>query len=287
MNLSGIHHVTVETADIERCHDFYHGILGMMLVKKPINFNNTTSHRLSFGDAKGSPGTLLNFISAEEQDYREGTNGIYAYSLRVPTDRSLYYFKLRFDEHSIKYDGVIQLNGRHALPFYDMDDRLVYLVSDENNIGIPYGTPHIDSPVDSIHQIVGLGPVLLRVEHTLPTASVLKQLLGMDRTTEYKHQSSAQLVQVFSMAEGGNGGEVHILQSSGLTGQSGVHHAAFRAADEDTLKQVLTVLESANVPNSGIVDDNYFKSLYFNDLSGILFGIATDSPGIDGHAESL
>ncbi|TDM13267.1 VOC family protein [Macrococcus lamae] len=289
MNLSGIHHVTVKTTDMQKCYDFYHHILGMKLVKRTVSIDDTSAHHLYFGDGTGSPGTQLSFMATHASDYRQGTNDVFAYSLRVPTDQSLYYFKLRFDEFNVNYDSVIQLNGRHALPFYDMDDRLVYLVSDENNTGVKYGTADIKSTVDSIHQIVGLGPILLSVVHTLSTASVLNQVLNFDRTGEYSHVKSAQPVQVYSIAEGGNGGELHLMQSDGLTGQSNVHHIALRADGENKINQLLTVLETGNIPNSGEIDQFYCKSLYFKDLSGVLFEIATDLPGltVDESEENL
>ena len=35
------------------------------------------------------------------------------------------------------------------------------------------------------------------------------------------------------------------------------------------------------MPNSGPVDRFYFRSLYFREPTGILFGLATDGPGFD------
>lgn len=282
MELLGIHHVTAITSDAQQCYNFYHNILGLKLVKKTVNQDAVDTYHLFFADNEGTPGTEVTFFDFKNmENNKSGANEIYAFSLRVPTDYSLYYFKQRFDEYNIKYDAVIQLNGKHALPFYDFDGRLVYLISDEQNKGIPLGSANPDSPVDSIHQILGLGPVLLGVEHTLITASVLTQILNMERISSYSHVASTEEVHVFSMGEGGNGGEVHLLKRTGHStlGYGGTHHIAFRASDEKMLTLWLKRLKEAKVPNSGIVDRFYFKSLYFRDISGILFEIATDGPG--------
>lgn len=275
MELLGIHHITAFTKDIQQCYDFYHHILGMRLVKQTVDQQNPAVPHLYFGDRTGQPGTVLSFV---EGTFDDGNDAIYAYCLRVPTDRSLYAYKLRFDDFNVKHDAVIQLNGRHALPFYDCDDRLVYLISDETNTGVLAGTPDDESPVASIHQIYGIGPVLLAVRHSLITASVLHQILQLERTGEYMHRASQEPVQVFSMATGGNGGEIHLLQQhTEQAVQAGIHHAAFRVRDLESGRQLL---DKAEIQHSGMVDSHYFKSLYFRDLSGVLFELATDEPGL-------
>lgn len=282
MDLLGIHHVTAITSDAQKCYDFYHQVLGLKLVKKTVNQDAVDTYHLFFADNEGSPGTDVTFFDFNNAPQNiSGTNEIFAFTLRVPTDYSLYYFKERFDEMNVKYDAVVQLNGKNALPFYDFDERLVYLISDEHNSGIPMGKPNPESPVDSIHQILGLGPILLAVEHTLVTASVLTQVLGMTRVGDYAHQQSQDTVHVFSMGDGGNGGEVHLLKRSGqsVQGYGGTHHVAFRVKDEIQLQKALNTLNEGNIPNSGLVDRYYFKSLYFRDISGILFEFATDGPG--------
>ncbi|TDM04219.1 VOC family protein [Macrococcus carouselicus] len=290
MELLGIHHVAAITTDIQKCYDFYHQILGMKLIKETVNQENTTSHQLYFGDREGSPGTVITFFESKKgRHHQKGTDAIFAYALRVPTDRSLYAYKLRFDDYQVRHDAVIQLHGKHALPFYDCDDRLVYLISDENNTGILSGIPDDLSPVESIHQINGVGPVLLNINHTLVTASVLHQIMGMARAGAYQHRESNEAVEVFKMAEGGNGGEVHLLQQNtpvAKIGAGGINHVAFRVKD---INAALEVLNKAEISHSGIIDRHYFKSLYFRDLSGVLFELATDEPGftVDEPVDSL
>ncbi|MCE4957008.1 VOC family protein [Macrococcoides caseolyticum] len=296
MNLLGLHHVTLMTSDIQKCYDFYHHTLGLKLVKKTVNMDAIDTYHLYFGDNVGQPGTNITFFEYKNVPAQvTGTNILFSFSLRVPTDYSLYYFKQRFDALNVKYDAVIQINGKHALPFYDFEDRLMYLISDELNKGIPLGQANPDSPVDSIHQILGLGPVMLAVEHTLVTASVLTQVLGMERTGSYEYTHSLDTVHVFKLGEGGNGGEVHLLKRIGesIQGPGGIHHVAFRVKDHEQLEYYLNHLNKGSIPNTGIMDQYYYKSLYFRDISGIRFEIATDIPGmtvdetIDDLGESL
>jgi glyoxalase family protein len=62
MQLGGLHHVTCVCADAQRTLDFYRDRLGFSLVKKTVNFDDPHSYHLYFGDAVGSPGTLMTFF---------------------------------------------------------------------------------------------------------------------------------------------------------------------------------------------------------------------------------
>ena len=72
-------------------------------------------------------------------------------------------------------------------------------------------------------------------------------------------------------------------------GRGGVHHVAFRTHDDASQHEWLERLQGSGVPNSGIIDRFYFRSLYFREPNGILFELATDGPGFsaDESAESL
>jgi predicted esterase len=62
-------------------------------------------------------------------------------------------------------------------------------------------------------------------------------------------------------------------------GRGAVHHIAFRTANEKDQPVWQKLLTMAGYPTSAIRDRQYFKSIYFNEPSGVLFEIATDPPG--------
>jgi glyoxalase family protein len=62
MQLAGLHHVTCVCSDAQRTLEFYRDRLGFSLVKKTVNFDDPHSYHLYFGDAVGSPGTLMTFF---------------------------------------------------------------------------------------------------------------------------------------------------------------------------------------------------------------------------------
>ena len=56
MELQGLHHITMITGDAQRNVDFYADTLGLRLVKKTVNFDSPDAYHLYFGDEAGTPG---------------------------------------------------------------------------------------------------------------------------------------------------------------------------------------------------------------------------------------
>jgi glyoxylase I family protein len=62
MRLTGLHHVTLICRDLERTTAFYRDLLGLTLVDRQQNEDDPDARHFWFGDAGGSPGTLLSFL---------------------------------------------------------------------------------------------------------------------------------------------------------------------------------------------------------------------------------
>ena len=91
---------------------------------------------------------------------------------------------------------------------------------------------------------------------------------------------------LFEMGEGGNGASVIVEQNTKMPearqGFGTIHHAAFRVADANELNEWIAWLNKLRLPNSGLVDRFFFKSLYARVAPQILFEFATDGPGFMG-----
>ena len=103
---------------------------------------------------------------------------------------------------------------------------------------------------------------------------------------EYPHPDEPRhTVHVYEMGPGGAAAELHVAVEPGLPpaqqGAGGVHHVAFRSNDAD-YDAWADRLNRAGMPNSGMVDRYWFRSLYFREPNGILFEIATEGPGFGG-----
>jgi glyoxalase family protein len=91
------------------------------------------------------------------------------------------------------------------------------------------------------------------------------------------------MVHVYEMGPGGVAAELHVVVQPSLPvaqlGAGGVHHVAFRAPTFEEHTAWIERITAMRIPNSGLVDRYYFRSLYFREPNGILFEIASDGPG--------
>ncbi|WP_243354395.1 ring-cleaving dioxygenase [Bacillus litorisediminis] len=285
MKIKGIHHVSAITANAERNFKFYTETMGMRLVKKTVNQDDTSVYHLFYGDEKGNPGTELTFFEIPMAARNHpGVHSISSISLRVVNDNALIYWKERFEQLQVEHEEIKQRAGRASLAFKDFEGQRLVLVSDENNQGIKGGKPWHQSPVPVEYGILGPGPVQLTVPVAAPTQQILEDVLGFREVGTFPAYEVGQRdIIVYEAGEGGTGGEVHIEERTDLPperlGRGGVHHVAFRVEDEEELHQWVEKLKKSRLPNSGFVERFYFKSLYFRERNRILFELATDGPG--------
>jgi glyoxalase family protein len=283
MELTGLHHVSAMTAQAARNVEFYTRLLGMRLVKKTVNQDDTTSYHLFYGDEIGRAGTELTFFDiAHLAPNRPGISSISRTALRVTGRDALTYWQERFAEHGISYGEIRTEAGRAVLPFQDFEGQRLSLVDDA---GAPLagGTPWERSPVPAEMGIRGLASVNLTVADPEPTAWALTEVMGFRLAENEPGEQQEQQVLIFDTGPGGPGAQVRLdvrpdLASERL-GRGGVHHVAFRVPDEEQHAAWIDRLAAAGVRNSGIIDRFYFKSIYFREPNGILFELATDGPG--------
>ncbi|WP_181700229.1 ring-cleaving dioxygenase [Chthonobacter albigriseus] len=288
--LQGIHHLTAITADAPGNLRFYTDVLGMRLVKKTVNQDDTSAYHLFYGDGAATPGSDITFFDWPVAPARRGTHSIARTGLRVGAE-SLGWWRDHLRAKGVSTTDVAVIDGRATLAFEDFEGQRLALVDDG---GTYEAHPWAKSPVPAEHQIRGLGPITLSVPDLTPTAAVLMHVMNMEPVRDYPLPTDpTKTVHVFSMGPGGAAAELHVAVEPGVPagreGAGGVHHVAFRTPDYDGLRAWTERVAQFRVPSSGEVERYYFRSLYFREPNGILFEIATDIPGFtaDEPAETL
>jgi glyoxalase family protein len=291
MNLTGIHHLTAVSARIRENHRFYTQTLGMRLVKRSVNQDDTSAYHLFYADAQGSPGTDLTFFDWPVPRERRGTRSIVRTHLRVNGLASLQWWAQHLREQGVSAGEISEHSGRLTLPFEDPEGQRLALIDDG---GAGEAHPWDRSPVPAEHQIRGLGPIMLSVPSLRQTDVVLQQALNMRPVREYAHPDNAKhTVHVYEMGAGGPAAELHVAVQPDLgvtqPGAGGVHHVAFRTPTFEEYDAWAERLNPLGLPLSGKVDRFWFRSVYVREASGILFEIASDGPGfaVDEDAATL
>lgn len=293
MQLHGIHHVTAVTGNVKGNVEFYTRTLGLRLVKKSVNQDDTSAYHMFYADKIGTPGTDMTFFDwpQTQKDVR-GTDSIVNTMFRVSGEPALEYWLDRFDSLNVKHQHIETFNGRAILRFEDPEGQRLTLVDDQGAHFEGEVWDGVDIPAE--HAIRGFFGVMLSVPQLVPMEPIFTTLLGFEKAAELPSlDNPAQSVTVYAMDGGGPGKELHIIEQPntrpGFLGRGGVHHVAFRLSTNEEQEAWLQHLGRYGVRNSGLVERYYFRSLYFRISNGILFELATDEPGfaVDEPVETL
>ena len=289
LELGGIHHLTAVTADAPKNLQFYTQTLGMRLIKKTVNQDDTSAYHLFYGDGVASPGADLTFFDFNTMREKRGNHTVGRTGLRVDSEETLKWWKEHLQTNNVGTGAIKERNGHLSLDFEDFEGQRFRLVVDPTGKVVPWER----SPVPADKQIVGLGPITLSVPRLEPTEAMLTRVMNMRQVRHYPARERNGEVFVFEMGPGGPAAELHVTVDPSLgrasPGAGGVHHVAFRTPDQDSLREWVRHVNSFGIRSSGEVERFYFTSLYFREPNGILFEIATDVPGFaaDEPMESL
>lgn len=266
MQLDGIHHITCITADAPGNVDFYTRVLGLRLVKKTVNFDAPEVYHLYYGDERGAPGSILTFFAfPDAAPGRAGAGMIHRLRWRVGSDDALGFWAERLAREGVKF-----------LP--DADER-VLAFRDPEGLDLELAVVETDDE-----------PLVAAAEGITPEQA----LLGFDGVRAFSRPVNVEEPLLaegmgFTMTtpgtyilEGGRRRATYVDEAPpsavGIQGAGTVHHVAWCDRDEDheEWRQHLTEIGARPTP---IIDREYFLSIYFREPRGVLFELATPSPG--------
>lgn len=271
----GLHHVTAIASDPARNVEFYTRVLGLRLIKQTVNFDAPDTWHLYYGDEHGRPSSVLTFFPwPGVVRGREGAGMTSTTAFSVPPG-SLGWWQRRLRDQRVDVGTPVTTDDEEVMTLRDPDGLALDLVAADGDHRSGWDGV-ADIPLE--HAVRGLHSVTLSERVIDPTSTMLTDLLGMDLAGEGPDRAR------FSMGDGEPGAVVDLTAGArerGLQAGGTVHHVAYRAPDLETMTQWQRELLDAGVQVTQILDRQYFKSIYFREPGGVLFEIATDTPGFD------
>jgi glyoxalase family protein len=277
MQLEGIHHITCITADARGNVDFYARVMGLRLVKKTVNFDAPEVYHLYYGDERGSPGSILTFFEFPDAARgRAGAGMIHRLRWRVASDEALEFWAERLAREGAELDKAT--GDPQSLAFRDPEGlglELAVVETDDE----PLRAAAEDIPPE--HALVGFDGVRAYGATPAEEERLLTDGLGFAMTAPGSYALS--------------GGRRHATYAHdepppevGLQGAGTVHHIAWCDRDDEHEAWRERLIEIGMRPTR-IIDRQYFLSIYFREPRGVLFELATPSPGfaIDEDPEHL
>ncbi|TVX98819.1 ring-cleaving dioxygenase [Paenibacillus cremeus] len=267
---AGIHHITAFAKNAQENVDFYAGLLGLRLVKKTVNFDAPEVYHFYFGNHGGHPGTILTFFPWETGRKGQIGGGQVGRTTFVVPPGTLGYWDERLRKSNVVPTQTKRF-GETYLQFNDHDGLQLEIVERAEGANSEWSFSGI--PLDKA--IKGFGGAVLYSTSSSETIALLENVMGLQRVGQ-----EDDLIRLRGTADIGN--VIDINASSMGRGHGGygtVHHIAWRAKDFEDHEEWRSHVAQNGYQPTPIIDRQYFNAIYFREIGGILFEIATDPPG--------
>ncbi len=269
---AGIHHVTAITGNVQRNVDFYAGFLGLRLVKQTGGYEDAEQLHLFYGDALGSPGSVVTFLVWQDGARgRVGLGQVSEIGFAV-SPHSLGDWLTRAMAAGVPVSGPSQELGESVLRLRDPDGIIVKLVGADLPAAAPLDDPQAPTRIRG---------VTILTEDAQAVADFAARFGYVEQRRDGPFIRMASDTDVVDIR--GSAGFV-----TGGPGTGVFDHVAFRAPDADAVRQMRLALRDHDGSVS-VHDRQYFLSLYVREPTGALFEYATDAPGftVDEDADHL
>lgn len=269
---SGIHHITAITRKVQANVDFYAGFLGLRIVKRTAGFEDAEQLHLFYGDAAGSPGTLVSFLVWQDgAPGRVGTGQPAEIALAIRPE-AIGFWLTRALQHNVSISGPSPEFGEPVLRLKDPDGIIVKLV----------GTDGLASPAPWPAKGIEAGDAIQRIRGATLFSETPEQTAGFI-AAHFGFRAVAEAGGIRRLASD-SGDIVDIRDASGFwtaaPGTGTIDHVAFRAPDKEAVLAAESKLATSNAGATTVHDRTYFHSLYVREPGGILLELATDGPGM-------
>ena len=256
--LLGLHHVTAFAGDAQTNLDFYRRFLGLRLIKRTVNFDDPGTYHFYFGDARGTPGTILTFFPWPTAPAgRAGTGQSPGVSVAIPRN-SLDAWMRRALHAGISVNGPHARFGEEFIQF-----------SDPHGLSLELFASAPDGDDSSIKRLHSATLCEAQTEHTFGTLETLGFKYVSSEGNRSRFELAGTPLDVVAMP-----GVEPCRPSAGM-----VHHIAWRVASDAEQLEWRAKLTEAGFQVTRVIDRQYFHSIYFREPGGVLFEIATDAPG--------
>jgi glyoxalase family protein len=274
MKLDGMHHITAITGNAPGNVDFYARVLGLRLVKKSVNQDDPTVYHLFYADENASPGADLTFFEYPGAvPGRAGAGMVHRIIWRVVSEAALDFWAVRLDREQMALErqpGWLRFADPEGLQF----ELRVVQTTDAPLVAQ-------DPEIPAELAIQGFHAVQAFASDPGRSRRFLEETLGFEPGADGGFEARGERRGSFYNFDKSN--------DRGIQGAGTVHHVAWATVDdEDHPAWRRRVIQGGGQPTP-IIDRFYFRSIYFREPSGVLFEIATHSPGFtaDEPLESL
>jgi len=272
--IKGLHHVTSMARDAAANNQFWTKTLGLRRVKQTVNFDEPSVYHLYYGDAAGTPGTVMtHFPFPHIARGRPGSGEVGVTAFSVPPG-SLDFWADRLTAAGVTDIARTENFGEKRLSFTAPEGDPLALVESSSDKRLPW----TGGGISDQYAIRGFHSAGLR----LRDGGATRELLGFMGYQRFDRSGGIERL----VRPDGNGADLIDIETfpdlgRGQLGSGSVHHIAFAVENRAAQLEVRKALMETGFNVTPVIDRDYFWAIYFRTPGGVLFEIATNEPGFD------
>jgi len=271
--IQGLHHVTSLASDARANNAFFTQVLGLRRVKKTVNFDAPDVYHLYYGDASGTPGSVMTYFPFPHAARgKRGTGEVASTAFAIPTGTASAWAD-RLAAHDTANIARDSSFGAARVLFDGPDgDRFALVEADDPR------SPWDGAGISADMAIRGFHSAAMRLRDSGATAELLR-FMGYDAVAQDGATTR------FALPEGSAATVIDVETLPGAApasqGAGSVHHLAFAVANRARQLEVREALRDTGWQVTPVIDRQYFWAIYFRTPGGVLFEVATNEPGFD------
>ena len=271
--INGLHHVTALASAAAENNAFFTGTLGLRRVKKTVNFDAPDVYHLYYGDAVGTPGTVMTYFPFPDAARgRRGTGEVALTSFAIPVGAATWWAE-RLAGRGVSGVATDSLFGAARVLLDGPDGERLALVEAADD-----RAPWSEGGVAADTAIRGFHSVELSLADVGATAELLR-FMGYEQT-----ETSGERTR-FAVPDGNGASAVDLVAAPNLPpprkarGRSITSPSPSRTgrASSRCARRCCETGYQVTPP----IDRDYFWAIYFRTPGGVLFEVATNEPGFD------
>ncbi len=277
--IKGLHHVTSLASSARENNAFFTNVLGLRRVKKTVNFDAPDVYHLYYGDADGTPGTVMTYFPFPHAARgRPGTGEVGTTAFAIPKGSAKVWAE-RLGTFEVEDLATDTRFGEVRVTFKGPDGDGFALVETGDDDRAPW----TGNGVDADMAIRGFHSAEMRLRDAGASAELLRFMGYEEVDSDGDHTRFA--------VPGGNGADVIDIETlPGVQhagqGAGSVHHIAFAVENRARQLEVREALLDTGYQVTPVIDRDYFWAIYFRTPGGVLFEVATNEPGFDRDEDS-
>jgi glyoxylase I family protein len=130
MQLTGLHHITLISSDLERSIAFYRDVLGLGIVRDGRSDDDPETRHVWFGAVDGTPGRLVSVMEYPQLPPGVvGRGSTHHFALAVESAEELDAWRRYLTEHDVECSEIFDRGGFRSLYVRDPDGHVIEIAT--------------------------------------------------------------------------------------------------------------------------------------------------------------